>query len=471
MEQKSLHVKQNIRSENRKTVFLYIGIRVYRSDLLHTAYIKYLSEKYTVVVFLFELHGDSEKDKRHYYANDNITYIQLPSPQGKFWTLFDGLLRNEFIHIFDENPSVIWRNKRAKGDRRRMFLRRLSVFLPTKFFTPAFFTFFEKYFVPGYSEFKNYVKKYKPVAVLVPAPGFWPFNSCPILWAKRAHIPTVAINFSWDNLTSYPRHIRKTDYLICWNDIVKREAMEIHGYKEKQLFVAGIPRFDHYFIKSDKELSREEFLRNKGLDPKLKTIFFAAQTQGDFYKDFIQSFVMWQEKGILEPLNLFVRVHHLDPFAAYEEFIGIPNVHIERGGTLKQPDSSKGPKTEMNEKDILNMKYTLKYCDICVNVVSTVSIEACIFNKPVINIGFVPEFSDILHFIHFQPLIDNHAVVVAKDMEDVRNHIDIYLKQPDKDHSGRMWAVEHLAKPTDGLSYKRSVDFIDEIFKREHGGD
>src|SRR3989344_4502200 len=147
-------------SSERKTVFLFLGLRIYMSDLLRTDYIKALSEKYRVVVFLRELDGTNDP-LEEYYQSPSITYIRFKEPKSKFWTLFDVILRNELIRIFDDNPAVIWRNKRV-GDRRRLFIRAIMRFLPRWFIVPLHLFAIEKLFVPGYKQFKAYVATYHP---------------------------------------------------------------------------------------------------------------------------------------------------------------------------------------------------------------------------------------------------------------------------------------------------------------------
>lgn len=446
-----------------KTVFLFLSVRSYISDLLQTPYLTYLSSKYRVVVFLPDTKDITPND---YIQNGNIIYIRIPHPSGKFFTLFDTLLRNELIRSYNDNPAVLWRNKRTT-DKRRLFLRRMSFMIPKRLFTTRFFSWLETLCVPNPRLFMRYVSEYKPLLVLTAAPGLNPFDAYAILCAQRAGIPSVAVNFSWDNLTVYPRHVRHTDYLICWNKTIKKEAEELHDFKSSHIFISGIPRFDHYFTEEKHTLAREEFLKSKNLDPTRRTVLFAAKTQGDFYRDFIRAFISWQKGTLLPPLNLFVRIHPLDPLGLYKEFIGVPNVHVERAGELKQDDHAGGQKIEMNARDLLNMKYTLKYCDVCVNVSSTVSIEAMVFDKPVINIGFVPEFSDILSFPHYRPLIEKKAVRVAETMDDVRTYITDYLKNPRREAEGRRKALGMMVAPTDGFSYKRSVDFLDDILQKE----
>lgn len=450
--------------EIMKTVFLFLSNRAYTSDLLNTDYIKYLSQKYRVIVFLPK-YSERSSEISNYYKNENIEYIEIPYPKGKFWTLFDVLLRNELIRKFNDNPAVQWRNKRD-NDPRRWFLRKISFLFSKKIFTPDFFTFTEKFFVPNYELFKKYAKKYNPFFVLTCTPGILPFDAYAILCAKKSRIPTVAVNFSWDNLTVYPRHVRKTDYLITWNNQVKEDAIKYHNYKEENVFISGIIRFDFYFKKIENSPLREDFLKSKNLNPDYKTVLFVSKTHGSFYKDFINSFIDWQKQDdFFKKLNFFIRIAPIDQIEDYKEFFDRPNIHLEYGGKIKQNDPvfRSGAKIEMDEEDLLNTKNTLKYSDICVSLFSTMSLEAFIFDKPVINIGFIPKIKDVASFYHYKPIIEKGAVKLAKNMEELKQYIKIYLDNPEIDKESRKKIVETMVEPTDGFSYKRNVDFIEKL--------
>lgn len=212
-------------STHRKTIFLFLAVRSYISDLLHTPYLNYLRQKYNVVVFLRDS-KNSGNPHDEYPQYDNVTYITFTEPKSRFWMLFDFYLRNEFIHIFDDNIAVQWRNKRAedKNSKGRLRIRKIAKLFPKKLFTPSFFFILEQRLFPGYSIFKRYKDLYKPSAVLMATPGLNPFDTYALLCAKRASIPSVAINTSWDNLTSYPRHIKPVDYMIVWNNFMKQAA-------------------------------------------------------------------------------------------------------------------------------------------------------------------------------------------------------------------------------------------------------
>lgn len=455
-----------------KTIFLFAYHHSHISDLLNTEYIKYLSSKYKIVVILPKRDGETSAKSGNYFKNKNIQYKEYSMVNVKWWYRFK-LLRGSCVKKFNNllHSKVNYRRNKS-NDGRRIILRTVSYLLPKKFTDPMVFTFLEKIFTNKSKQFDEYVEKYKPSLILTATPGFTFFEAEIIILAKKAKIPTASINFTWNNLTSNGKLIRKTDYLIVWNNIIKKEAKDFHNYSLDDVFVSGSLRFDCYFNKMDGELKKEEFLKSKNLDPKLKTIFIATMSQNNYpaHAELIEDILKFRdEKKIKENVNIFVRVHPKDSVSFYENIIkkNIKNFHIEIAGTQIKKDDAKGQKIQMDEEDIVNLKNTLMNIDISINPFSTMSLESMIFDKPVINIGLIEEYKPALYYLHYKPLLDAKAVRVAFDKGQLVNHINSYLENPKLDSENRKKIVNDFISFTDGLSYKRSVDFLDKIISQD----
>lgn len=437
-----------------KTVFLFIYHRGCISDLLRGDYLKYLSSKYRVIVFLTDA-GNT------YPVLVNVTYIQFPLQLGKFWYIFDSYLRPYLIRRFDYLPGVQFRYAIYQGtDRLKNFLRRIALMLPRNFFAPRFFLALERIFVPDFKLFKFFFKNYRPSLVVTATPGLSFMEAWAILGAKKTGLPSVAINFSWDNLITYPRSVRPPDYLICWNEIIKKEALDLHGYRPENVFVSGILRYDHFFKEGDLG-TREEFLISKNLDPGQKTILVATSTDPDpdLYKRIIR---------LLQKLkvNILVRIHPLERLTDYQEFESNKNVRVELAGTVRQDDSKKGWQVEMGEEDRVNVKKIFKFCDLNINRSSTISLDSLIFDMPVINLDFGTSQVPIVTFPHYWPLIEAGAVRLAHNEEELIKFAMMYLDDSSVDSRERQKIVAKLVPFRDGLAYKRNVDFLAEIIKK-----
>jgi len=254
--------------------------------------------------------------------------------------------------------------------------------------------------------------------------------------------------------------------MILWNDIMREEATKYYHYDPRKVFVSGILRFDHYFRTEKGEKTREEFLGGKGLDPNLKTILIATIVPGHYSRqdELIRDAIEIREKS-KEKFNILVRVHPIDNYLKYSEFAPekIKNFHMERAGTLIKEDTGIGQKIQMDKEDLLNVKYTLKYSDILVTPGSTISLEAMIFDKPVINPAMDPDHPEFLYLYHYRPIVLAESLRAPTTKEEFSYWIKTYLEKPETDRKNREKIVNRYVPFRDGLAYKRSVDFVKEI--------
>ncbi len=271
-----------------KTVFLFLKNPLFISDLLRTDYIQYLSRKYRVVVFTSAISESSGGSR--YFSGPNVEYapwrLQSPKLSAAFKRL-RGAALHELNHL--TGVSVYYESQAFLADKRARLLRALSYpFAPL--LTINVLTKLETILTGASPAFDSYVARYRPALVMTATPGIQVFDAEAIILAKKAGIPTLATNFSWDNLTGFKAvRIRKPDFLFVWNDLVRDAAVSIHKFDPARVFVTGSARFDRYFVSKGALPSRESFIRSKGLDPFKKTILFATVgNKHPFEIDFIR---------------------------------------------------------------------------------------------------------------------------------------------------------------------------------------
>ena len=179
-----------------------------------------------------------------------------------------------------------------------------------------------------------------------------------------------------------------------------------------------------------------------------------------YQKDVVAHIVSLKEKKALGyDFNILIRVHPIDRYDAYQEFEGREGVHIERAGESRLPDTMHGHKIEMTKKDLLNVKYTLQYTDVNVNFASTLSLESCIFDQPIVNVG-IGVYNEAYEWTHYKPVVDTGGVQVARTLEEIGPLIDMYIKDRSRDAERRKEIVRRWVQFTDGLSYERSVEAL-----------
>ncbi len=442
-----------------RTLFLFIPHYVFTSDLLRTNFIRSLAEKYKVIVFGPVASGD-------YYRSPNVEYIPYESEYPNFWLVFSKTLRLGLIREFDKLEYMKLRYRRKINmNWQRHLLRTIGWFLPRPLLTARFFTALETWLLPNSKKFQGYVKQYRPDLLMTCTPGFNNLEAEAIILAKKNGIPTASIDSSWDNYTSNSIQFRHTDYLICWNGIMKKEAVELHHYPADHVLVSGTYRFDHHFEPHPKEPGREEFLRSKGLDPNLKTLWLCTVPPNTYPPQYQvwKTIIAMRDRGEFgQQVNIFFRIHPNDEAERYKEYAGMKNVHVELAGHMKQKAPGSGQKIEMDETDLDNLRHSLKYTDININFRSSLNLESAIYDQPCIDLA-LENYKERYWVDWYIPLVESGGINIVTTNEELQNAIIGYLKDPKKDTEGRKKLRELYIGFSDGKSYQRSVDAISTI--------
>ncbi len=443
-----------------ETIFIFVSNFVYSSDLLRTDYIKYVSTKYKVIVFMPPQAFCA--DNKKYYQSPNITYVQWSMQFPKFWDIIGKIFRYSLIRKYDFEPVVIRNRKNSPQNWQRKIVRVISFLFPKSWITPDLFLKIELWLAPRSEKFEKYVKQYSPALVITATPGFNNYDAEAIVFAKRAKIKTAAINFSWDNLHNGGRNFRRTDYFVVWNEIIRGIAIREYGYAPEYVFVSGTMRFDNYSVGPCKK-SREEFLLSKGLEPNEKTILVTTTTKGNYPDEdiLLANLIKARDQGrFVGKPNIFVRMHPKEEFEKFYPYMDgkIKNVCVEYPG--KKLSQEMGTPIELHEDDMENLKCTLAYTDVSINYKSTITLEAFIFDKPVININYPKKYEDGYTHRHYKPIIDADAVYLPHNFDELVEQVNISFKNPEQKHIGREKIFHDFTYFRDGKAYERNVDFI-----------
>ncbi len=434
-----------------KTVFLFVDKPTFIGDILKTQYLPYLASKYRVIVFTN--HASQDNIQKFGYPDlPNIFYIHW---QPKNQKLLDTMkfLRFSCTREFDHLATTRhFRNRRGQ-DGNKTWLRIIS----TPFFwllTSNFLYRLELVFLKGVPEFLDYVKKYQPVLVLTSTPGLNNFEAEAILLANKVGLPTVAANCGWDNLTTRATRVRPAKYFIAWHEPMKKEAIEIHKFKAQNVFISGPIRYDYYVTGKQKGVSREDFLQSKGLNEKYKTILYTTQKAHLFEEAFIKKLIELRNENKIPYVNILIRIHPLASPNRFQEFASIKDVCLYR------------PNKTLADEDLMSLKYSLMNSDLNINYSSTISLESMFFDKPVINY-YEPSLKSF-ELNHYAPLIESKSVrLIDNDKAELASVVKDYLEHPEHDSEKRRKMSDVYFPFQDGLSYKRNIDFLDQIIKNE----
>lgn len=308
--------------------------------------------------------------------------------------------------------------------------------------------------------------RYRPVLVVAANPGLV-FSEVPLLrTARRRGVRSMAIDPSWDNFTNKLIPVRQVDRLVVWNELMKQQAVSLHGYAPTAISVAGAPQFDSHFRA---RTPRAEFFARIGADPGRRLIALTTTPRALYghHDHVLRVLVKAMTGGQLPDAQVLVRLHPRDDVGAYQEFANTPHVIIEKPfrDTVKVAD---GLAIDVMPEHQKHLGDTLRYADVVVNVASTISIEACIFDTPVVNINFdgpddspyVKSARRYYSFTHYVNITSRDAVRVATSPQQLVRDVAAYLADRALDSAGRKQVVLDQCQFTDGQSGERVVRLV-----------
>lgn len=280
--------------------------------------------------------------------------------------------------------------------------------------------------LPADRYFQLFIKYHEPDLVIVtPLVDFGSYQTDYVKAAHRLGIPVVFTPFSWDNLTNRGLIRVQPDRVIVWNDIQKREAVELHGVSPDRIAVTGAARFDDFY-ELQPSTTREEFCAAAGLAPSRPFILygcsspFVAPREVEFVRRWIDE-IRKSSDPLVASAGILIRPHpaHEDQWkdAAFGD---VANVAIWRLPSTMNADQG--------------LYDSLYHASALVGLNTSAMLEASIVGRPVLTL-MAPEFTGgQAQTLHFQYLRRENggAVVVAADFDEHRKHLAYAVNFPEK---------------------------------------
>ena len=217
-------------------------------------------------------------------------------------------------------------------------------------------------------------------------------------------------------------------------------------------------------------------MKSKGLNPEEKLITITTVTDGNYPSEnkLIDRLLSAREEGKLKGYpNFLIRLHPKDTMSKYAHFKRTRNVHVEDAG--KRVGVNLGSEVEMDPEDLMNVKYTLMYSDVVINYASTMTLEAFVFDKPVININFktsnehLTSRSPTFYYgmKHYRDALATGGIRLVESEAELVEWINRYLADPALDCEGRARLVREQCQFTDGKGGERVGRYVLEQIKED----
>ena len=289
--------------------------------------------------------------------------------------------------------------------------------------------------------------------------------------ARKAGVPTIAYIPSWDNISTKNRMVYKYDGYIVWSDQIREELHHFYpSSKNAPVYVVGAPQFDIFF-RDRFDQSREEFCASQGLDPDLPFILYALGSP-NFLREH-HGAIQFAERvvrGDLGSVQLLIRPHPIHDNAEMRSV-------FERFGPRVRLQSSPNAGIDLvrrsqDEQQTLEWINTFRHAAVVINLSSTVTIDAAIFDKPIVNLDFDPDpasldqqlIRDINHtWNHFKPIAESGGVWCVNNYDEMVDAVKGYMANPSLHRDGRKWIAEYVCGRLDGKCGERMAAAINEF--------
>jgi hypothetical protein len=296
-----------------------------------------------------------------------------------------------------------------------------------------------------------------------------PFIAPLIYAAEQLRIKTSTFIFSWDNLASKGRMAGNFDYYLVWSNLMKEDLLNFYNsVNETQVEIVGTPQFEPYSMERY-GYDKLGFISKFKLDPKLPIVLFtcndASSVNDPIYLESLANFI--KTGKLIKAVNLIVRTSPAEEPLRFKNiakkypFIiwNYPDWQIERVGH-QEAWSQRVPSVE----DLNDLKSLIKYCDLCINVLSTISLDAFIFDKPVINPVFGNATNELfddqkfLNYAHLKNLVESNSTVIVKKENEFLEAINRILEKNDNKKKERESFLNlQIGKPIIGTSKRIAV--------------
>tara|TARA_B100000989_G_C19527446_1_gene467695 strand:+ start:2090 stop:3502 length:1413 start_codon:yes stop_codon:yes gene_type:complete len=441
-----------------KTIFIVIyGNFTIRYFLLSGLY-KKLSKDFKIII-LSEYSNDEKFIKKYKY--DNVTFENLYlSKYQKFYKstiykFFSKIRRltlrsNKEMYTIQIKEKFLIEDIKSFNIKAKLFywfciyfsrisnsfdfLRDLLIFLENK----SFKTFYHQ---------KIY-DKYKPHAIIINDLGTIDHTNFIMREVKHNKVKIISLILSWDNLTAKGIGSIIPDYALVWNKIMYEEIIENHGLNEDKVKICGIPQFDMLI---DNENYNFDIFPFSSKDNK---IIYYPTGSPSWFCDNVKNIALILDiiKNQLKnnDIKLVVRPH--PAYFTRDKFINeiTEMKELQKLNSnifyLNIPEflvSSTSKEFTITDQNI--HKFFVKKSNLILTSFSTMILEAAIFDKPVINIGFdkirkLPHYqthSICSNLVHLNKVLSYKFSPVAKKKSELIYYIINYLDNPKLDSEKR----------------------------------
>ena len=288
-------------------------------------------------------------------------------------------------------------------------------------------------------------------------------------WARHHGIPVIHMTGNYDNLSSQGFRGVPVERLLVWGPSMRADATRLQGLAPERISEIGSIRYDSIVNRS--LLSRADFLASCGFDPARKTILFAGAMMEFHYFEMLRIFEQLQQQDDryqlilrLRPNKTLLNSPYMGPLLHYVRTR--PHLYASIGDPHYRSGARDREVLHIEEDELWN---AIAHSDVVVNIFSTMSLEACIFDKPAINMWYFPpsdagmmrgpEYIDFTLSFHTRRLLGYGAIPVARSPEELTQRILQAIAEPAQFQAQRRSVLQNECGVLDGHAAERLAAF------------
>lgn len=443
--------------EDKKTIFITSFYGLIGRNILGAGLLRDLEENsIRAVIFLPK---SKQETYQKIFGSKDIIFEGIENTE-------EGL-RDKFMYkIFD----FFWSREQARIDREKFIEDKKYIHTATslimswlsRIYIMRKFVRWADYHIMPKNGYEKYFNKYKPNAVF--ATDIFRHNDVDVLReAKKYEVLTIGMVRSWDNVSTKRMNRIVPDYTIVHGPKIREEIIMHGDVSPGKVVMTGVPHYDQYTAEG--RTPREEFFKKLNLDPKKKTLLLSPPLRS--YSD--------------DPIAEYI-VRALEPFEDIQVVIRMTLVGKSRLGDLR-PIPGKlaidAPETagDFDHADVLStddhLTDLLYHCDAIASHISTIAIDAIVFGKPAIYVGFNSKPTKYSESIRSyfdvdcaKDLVATRGVYLAENIDEFVGRLLRYFANPNLDSEGRKKVVEQYCLKLDGNSSQRLSGAILDILSK-----
>lgn len=293
--------------------------------------------------------------------------------------------------------------------------------------------------------------RYQP-ALLLATDVYTPWDVKFMRQAERRGVAIVGMVRSWDNVTSKTLLQFIPERLVVSTERIKEEAQRLGDVPAERIHLVGIPHYDRY--RALGRTPRHVFCARLGLDPAEPFVLFTPPSDNYLKADSITPLAL--EAIARTGAAVLVRMPLVGQ-AILGAYRPPQNVIFDSPG--RSPDFTEVHLSRQADQHLADSIY---HSVLVVTWASTMIIDAAVFNKPILLVGFDaaprPYGKSITRYYdynHQRRIIELGGARLVSSPEELTSEVRAAILHPERDRLGREAIVREYCGTLDGRAGER----------------